>query len=65
MNSILLNGKEGRKPDINSSLRRLRIMLRNLDKNAVQDFHLWSELQWTKVNASSFLFGGKGGDEAQ
>jgi hypothetical protein len=31
---------EGRKPDKNSSLRRLEFMLRNLEKNAVQEFHL-------------------------
>jgi hypothetical protein len=31
---------EGKKPDKISSLRRLKFMPRNLDKNAIQEFHL-------------------------
>jgi hypothetical protein len=33
---------KGRKPDINSGLRSLELMPRNLNYNAVQEFHLWA-----------------------
>ncbi len=35
---------EGRKRDKNSSLRRLEFVPRKANKNAVQEFHLWSSL---------------------
>jgi ribosomal protein S21 len=37
---LLERKNEGRKPDKNSSLRRLEFRLRNLKENAVQEFYL-------------------------